>query len=85
MFNQLPVTSDVFQIANQAQLKENHWINGLLTTPTIVELGKIIEKIQIKLLFQLTVKVVLRHVCRKRKEKLLLIRKNLLALHTPTI
>jgi hypothetical protein len=64
MLDEPVVRDDVLQVAHQAELKENHRIDRLLTTPPIVFPGKIVKKIQVQPLFELAVNVVLWHVCR---------------------
>ena len=81
MFYQLSITSDVLQIAYQAQLKEDYRVYRLLATPPVIGLGKFVEKIQMELLLQLAVKIMLRHVCRKREDQHLLIFQSLPTLH----
>jgi len=56
MLDQLSVVYDVLQVADQADLEEDHWINGFLTTFSIVLFGEFIQKLKINCSFQSSVK-----------------------------
>ena len=82
MVDQLAVARNIFQIADKAELEENHRVDALLAAVTIIPLGKRVKKTEVDGTVQSPVEIGFRNTIAQSEivEEFLLI--ILFALHT---